>query len=130
MAGINDGVIDTHACLLEVVENTTEAILGANAYDNQVEYLKTTKKPRKISVDKWMRRIQNINLHLANTENEATMLTDRKLIKQIIIPNLPMNIKYQLKMQGGSTLSWNRVKELLTNLFALTNLEQNKPIGN
>ena len=37
-----------------------------------------------------------------------------------------MGIKYQLKMQGGSTLPWNRVKELLTNMFALTNWEQNK----
>ena len=55
------------------------------------------------------------------------MLDDRELIKEIILPNLPMSIKYQLKMQGESTLSWNRVKELLTNLFTLINLEQAKP---
>ena len=58
------------------------------------------------------------------------MLDDRELIKEVIIPNLPMSAKYQLKMQGGSMLSWNRLKELLINLFALTNWEQNKPKGN
>ena len=63
-------------------------------------------------------------------EDEATMLSDRELIKEVIIPNSPMNVKYQLKMQGGSTLTWNRVKELFTNLFALANWEQAKPRGN
>ena len=62
-------VLKPHARLLEVVEDTTKAILGMNAYDNQVEYLKTMKKPRKLSVDEWMRRIQNINFYLVNMEN-------------------------------------------------------------
>ena len=58
---------------------------------------------------------------MVNMETGATLLADRKLIKEIIIPNLPVGIKYQLKMQCGSALPWNQVKELLTNMFALTN---------
>ena len=73
-----------------------------------------------------MQRIQNINMYLVNMEEGARMLTDRELIKEIIIPNLLMSIKYQLKILGGSNLAWNRVKDLLTHLFALTNWEQSK----
>ena len=126
VAAVNGGVIDTNGHLETVLQETTSVILGINAYDNQMEYLKTTKKPRKLSVDDWMRRIQNINLHMVNMEQGATLLDDRTLIKEIIIPNLPVGIKYQLKMQGGSALPWNRVKELLTNMFALTNWEHSK----
>ena len=102
------------------------AILGTNAYDNQIEYLKTTKKPKKLSADEWMRRIQNINLHLVNMEEDAQMLTDKEIIKEIITPDIPIGIKYQVKIQGGSSLSWNRIKKLLTNMFAMTNWEYNK----
>ena len=110
----------------QVIKSTTNAILGTNAYDNQIEYLKTTKKPKKLSADEWMRRIQNINLHLVNMEEDAQMLTDKEIIKEIIILNIPIGIKYQVKIQGGSSLSWNRIKELLTNMFALMNWEHNK----
>lgn len=130
VAKINGGVIDTNSALENVIEETTNSILGLNAHSNQIEYLKTTKKPKNLSVDEWMRRIQNINLHLANMENGARLLTDRELIKEVIIPNIPIRIKYQLKIQGGSTLTWDRVNEILTNMFALTNWEQNKRNGN
>ena len=76
VATVNGGVIDTNARLETVVEETTSMILGLNAYDNQLEYLKTTKKPRKLSVEEWMRRIQNINLHMVNMENGAVLLDD------------------------------------------------------
>ena len=46
VAGTNNSVINMNEQLKEVVTETTEAILGMNAYDNQIEYLKTTKKPR------------------------------------------------------------------------------------
>ena len=130
VAGVNNGVIDTNEVLKLVIEETTSAILGLNAHDNQIEYLRTAKKPRKLSVEQWMRRIQNINLHLVNMEKGAKLLTDRELIKEVIIPNLPVHVKYQLKMQGGSSLPWNRTQELLTNMFALMNWEQNKCNGN
>ncbi len=71
VAGVNGGLIDTNNRLNKVVTQTTEAILGTNTYDNQVKYLNTTKKPRKLSVDEWMQRIQNINLHLVNMEDGA-----------------------------------------------------------
>ena len=85
--------------IINVVNCINGIYILANAYDNQVKYLKTAKKPRKLSVDEWMQRIQNINLHLVNMEDGARMLNDRELIKEIIIPNLPMSIKCQLKMQ-------------------------------
>ena len=87
VAGINGGTIDTNVRLEEVVEETTNRILGRNAYDNQIEYLRTSKKSRKLTVNEWMRRIQNINLHLVNMDRDATLLTDREIIKDIIMPN-------------------------------------------
>ena len=59
-------------------------------------------------------------------EEDTQMLTDKEIIKEIIIPNIPIGIKYQVKMQGRSSLSWNRIKELLMNMFALINWEHNK----
>ena len=81
VAGINRGVIETYKSLKQVIDSTTNAILGANVYNKQIKYLKTTKKPKKLSVDEWMRRIQNINLHLVNMENDTQMLTDKEIIK-------------------------------------------------
>ena len=81
VAGINGDVIDTNASLKEVNEATTSAILGLNAHDNLIEYLKTTKKPKKLSVDEWILCIQNINLHLVNIANGTRLLADREIIK-------------------------------------------------
>ena len=39
-------------------------------------------------------------LHLVKMEEVARFLVNRELIKEIIIPNLLMNNKYQLKNQG------------------------------
>ena len=36
-------------------------------------------------------------------EDGARMIDDRELIKEIIIQNLPMSIKYQLKMQDSKS---------------------------
>ena len=54
VADINNGAIDTNDHLNDVITKTTGAILGMSAYDNQVKYIKTTKKPRKLSVDELM----------------------------------------------------------------------------
>ena len=123
---INDGTIDSNEALEEVISATTNAILGNHAYDNQVEYLRNTKKPKKLTADDWMRRIRNINMHLANMGEDARKLTDKELIKDVIIPNIPTDIKIKLKMRGGSTLSWNDTKEMLTHIFDLINFRQSK----
>ena len=122
VAGVNRGTINTNLQLEEVVEEITNRILGRNAYDNQIEYLRTTKKPRKLTVNEWIQRIQNINLHLVNMERDATLLTDREIIKDIIMPNLILTAKYHLKILGGSALPWDRVNELLSNTLALSNV--------
>ena len=122
----NEGTIDTNEALEDVIWETTHAILGNYAHDKQVEYLKATKKPRKLTVDEWLRRIRNINTQLENMDREETKLTDKELIKEVILPNVPASIKVQLKMQGGRMLTWSRVNDLLTHLFDLVNIAQSK----
>ena len=81
VAGINGDVIDTNASLKDVKEATTSAILGLDAHNNQIEYLKSTKKPKMLSVDEWIWCVQNINLHLVNIANDTRLLADREIIK-------------------------------------------------
>ena len=74
-ARINGDVIDTNNRLNKVVTETTKRILGRNTYDNQIEYLKNTKKQRKMSADEWMHRIQ--------------------------MPNIPLKMKYHCRTSGA-----------------------------
>ena len=52
----NNGI--TMIAKLEMaIDSTTTEVLGHDAFENKIEYLKKTKKPKKMSVDDWMRRI-------------------------------------------------------------------------
>ena len=35
-----------------------------------------------------------------------------------MMPNIPLAMKFNLRTYGGDTLTWDRVKEVLTNVFA------------
>jgi len=63
--------------------------LGVNALDNQIEYLKETKKPEKMSVKQWINRIKNINSYLPLMALEFVPLTEKQLITEVISKNIP-----------------------------------------
>ena len=90
--------------LLDVLNNTSIEILGQDAFDNQMEYLKKTKKPKKLSVDKWLKRIRNINGALPYINMDEDKMSDRTLIRDVIMPNVPPSVKYNLRSFGGDEL--------------------------
>ena len=73
--------------LLNVLSKTSKEILGQDAYDNQMEYLKKAKKPKKLNVDKWIERIRNINGALPYINMDEDKMNDRTLIRDVILLN-------------------------------------------
>ena len=88
-----------------VINQTTYEILGHDAFDNQIEYLKNTKKLRNLSVDEWMKRIRTINFAIKYMADDARYLSERELIRDVILPNLPPLIKVRIKKFGGETMT-------------------------
>ena len=119
-----NGLTDIDA-LLEVLNNTSIEILGQDAFDNQIEYLKKTKKPKKLSVDEWLKRIRNINGALPYINMDEDKMSDKTLIRDLIMPNVPPSVKYDLRSFGGDELQWARVRSILTNIFTKLNVESN-----
>ena len=118
--------VTTIAELETAMNSTTEEVLGHDAFENQMEYLKRTKKPKKMSVDDWMRRIRNINFSIPVIDSSQTALTDNVLIRDVILPNVPALIKLRLKSNGAVTLPWSQIKMMLTNMYAELELEANR----
>ena len=57
---------------------------------------------------------------------DAKQLSDKEMIKEIILPNVPPLIKIRIKKFGGETLTWTELKRVLTNEFVELNIENNK----
>ena len=56
----------------------TRAVLGVDAFDNQIEYLKETPKPENMSVKQWINRIRNINSYLPLMDQEARTFSEKR----------------------------------------------------
>ena len=88
---------DTYEGVKDAIKATSKEILGNDAYDNQVEYLKKTKKPRKMSVDEWLKKVQNINFALPYIDMDEEKLSTKELIKEVVLPNVPTIVKLSVK---------------------------------
>ena len=68
---------------------------GNAAYDNELAYLQSTKKPMSLSKKDWIRWIQVINnVYLCYMGLEAETLAIDELVKQEVIkPNIPASFK-------------------------------------
>ena len=66
-----------------------DILLDPEAYDDQREYLQSTKKTQNMSVRDWIKRIKVINGYLPLMETGAVKFMEEKLIRSVIRPNLP-----------------------------------------
>eukprot|EP00957_Ditylum_brightwellii_P054563 4134435-Ditylum_brightwellii.AAC.1 len=80
-------------------------ILEDDAAENQVQFLQNTKKPRKLKVKQWIKRMQAINSYLPQMEWNQRKLTETQLIKWCIAPNLPPPWKLEFAMADGPYLT-------------------------
>ena len=62
-----------------------ERIMGEEAHENMVDYIKDTKKPNSMSVKTWLMRMKAINTYLPFLENggDGDQLTESELAKTI-----------------------------------------------
>jgi hypothetical protein len=67
----------------------TIAVVGVDAFDNQKEYMKETEKPEKMSVKQWINRIKNINSYLPLMDQDAQAFSEKELIAEVILKNIP-----------------------------------------
>lgn len=77
-----------------------ETLIGDEAHDDQVEYLKDTRKPHDMDVSKWIQRMKTINSYLPTLKDGASSLTEVQLVK-IITKNVPKAWKTQFKLADG-----------------------------
>ena len=89
------------ACKFELIEE----ILDDEAVENQVQYLKRTKKPRSVEVKRWIKRMRLINSFLPKMEANTNAMTEIVLIKECIRPNIPNHWMEKFEMQGGKDKS-------------------------
>ena len=89
----------TEVTLAEDLWEFTEEILPDNAYDDQCEYLRSTKKPMGLTSKDWIQRIEEINSYLSIMDENGASFTNDELIKQVIKPNIPTMIKEDFDLQ-------------------------------
>eukprot|EP00957_Ditylum_brightwellii_P071782 5456571-Ditylum_brightwellii.AAC.1 len=73
---INQATFDTN------IRELTRSICGKNAFDNQEEYLKNTRKPDDMTVAQWLKRIEVINKVLPLLKSGGQSMTIPKWNKQ------------------------------------------------
>ena len=67
----------------------TRIPLGKDAYNDQVKYLRDTRKPRDINVTSWTRQLKTINSYLELMKKGGKAFTEEELIRQVIAKNAP-----------------------------------------
>ena len=80
-------------------------MIDDEAYDNQREYLKATKKPMNLLAKKWIKRIRVINGYLPGMADGAAKFTDSELICYWIKPNIPSLWLKDFKIGGGLVMN-------------------------
>ena len=64
-------------------------ILDKMAVEEQINYLRTTKKPKSMPVKDWIRRMKTINNHLPFMGDDVERLSEAMVIQNCITPNIP-----------------------------------------
>jgi hypothetical protein len=108
----------------EHIEQLTSAVLGAEAFENQKDYLKSTRKPDKMSVKDWINRIKNINSYLPLMEPEARSFSERELIAEVISKNIPSAWKDQFKLSKLHLKT--RIKDIMGDLTIIEEVNHSK----
>eukprot|EP00957_Ditylum_brightwellii_P126869 9670941-Ditylum_brightwellii.AAC.1 len=70
-----------------------------------MQYLQNTKKPRKLKVKQWIKRMQVINAYLPAMERGRQKLTETQLMKWCMARNLPPRWETEFAMPNGLYLT-------------------------
>ena len=107
------------------ISSLIESSLSEQAYIRQRTYLRSTPKPRNLSVKKWVNRILTINSFLPLMEIGAQRITEKDIITDVITPNIPIEWKSQYLLQGLHLET--RVSKVVTTLQHLESVEKMVP---
>ena len=80
------------------LESFRAQFLDEMAAEDQIEYLRTTKKPKSLPVKEWIRRMKTINNYLPFMADAVRRLTEEELIRNCITPNIPFPWKKDFKL--------------------------------
>ena len=86
--GVNSGTRNANRLPLHIGA-FRNAHLILEAYDNQKEYLSTTKKQRLLWVKDWVRRMKAIHAYLPLIDVACPKFTKQELVQHCITPNIP-----------------------------------------
>ena len=110
----------------EAVNATSQAVLGVESYNNQITYLKKTKKPANLSVDDWFRKIKTINKALEFMAfNQQQKMDNSTLLREVVFENIPPLMRIEMNLHGGEELNWTEASMRLTALFQRHNMTIN-----
>ena len=104
----------------------TEEMLPENAADEQARYLRSTKKPVKLTAKEWIKRIQVINSHMGLMSEEATEMSEQELVKQVIKPDIPRQVATKFEIEYRSGMSLKEVARILGLLLKDANESSNR----
>ena len=97
---IDNYVIDNTFGVENFYDNQKElakTLLDDDAVEDLKTFLQSSKKPRRMRIDNYIRRIKVLNNYIPLMENGAIKLTERELIKQVILKNVPVSWNLALK---------------------------------
>ena len=83
-------------------------MIGSEGYNNQLEYLRSTKKPREMKVRRWVRRVKTINTYLELLDPTRARLTDRQIVEYVIAPNIPHSWSKDFRLAKGHLATTTR----------------------
>ena len=78
--------------------------LDEDAVENTKEYLQNTKKPRSQKIENYIRRVKTVNNYIPLMKNGAQKLTERELIKTVILKTIPNRWLQDLKRANNHNL--------------------------
>jgi len=79
--------------------------LDEDAVEMTNEYLQYTKKPRSQKIENYIRRVKNVNNYIPLMKQGAQKLTERELIKTVIVKKIPNKWLQDLKRANNHNLA-------------------------
>ena len=79
----------------------TKEYCGDKAHENQVNYVKETKKPEDMNMDQFLKRLDSMNAALESLKEGGTNFAVEELNAQVISKALPGRIAIDYLKQGA-----------------------------
>ena len=94
--------------------------------ENTKAYMMNTNKPRNMTVEKYVRRVQTINNYIPWMDIGAVPLTERELIRSVLMRKIPSSWRSSLLRSGNNNI--NNIKELISKLIPIETDERENGI--